>query len=57
MTDHDATAAMAAAAVELVVVTLTVVAPDGVPEVRPGDDLVALLVGGARAASTATSWW
>src|SRR5262249_43600851 len=26
------------------VVTLTVLAPDGVPEVRPGDDLAALLV-------------
>ena len=24
--------------------TLTVVAPDGVPEIRPGDDLAALLV-------------
>ena len=49
MTDHDATAAMAAAAVDLRdldeprSMRLEITAPDGVPEVRPGDDLAALL--------------
>ena len=46
MTSPDATAAMAAAAIDLVhrMTDLHVHAPDGVPDVRPGDDLVALLL-------------
>ena len=51
MSDHDATAAMAAAAVGLVADErgrrrhdLRVLAPGGVAEVRPGDDLAALLL-------------
>ncbi len=46
MTDLDATAAMAAAAVELVAVTLDRrAAPDGAPEIGAGDDLAAMLLG------------
>ncbi len=47
MTDHDATAAMAAAAVApgaVMAGSLSVLAPDGVPEVAPGDDLAAVLL-------------
>ena len=59
MTDLDATAAMAAAAVELVArdrdASSRSHAPDGVPEVRAGDDLAALLLAVGRASPTATS--
>ena len=46
MHDVDATAAMAAAALGLGRVSgrVSVLAPDGAPEVRPGDDLAALLL-------------
>ena len=46
MTDHDATAAMAGRSRSSwsPMSALGVVAPDGVPEVRPGDDLAALLL-------------
>ena len=60
MTDHDATAAMAAAALDLasmgpIAGRLEVVAPDGVGEVAAGDDLAALVLPALRRWRTATS--